>query len=464
MGQASEGIIIVDLIVIGSGPGGTAAAIRAAQLGAAVTLVERAELGGNCVNRNCIPLNVLLACAERLAAVRRAPELGVEAGPATLNLGRAQARREAIVGELREGVSGLFASYGVEVLRGEARLTGPKEMEVEGRLVRADRAVIVAPGSRPSPPPFTADGILTADQALALTEAPARLLILGGDFVEVELAGLFPLLGSQVTLLAEGEQLLPQEDYEVGQRLQSLLEAQGVQVLTKATLRSLRWEGNTLAATVVTRQGEVAVAADRGIWAGREPATAGLGLDKVGAKLRNGAVAVDRRMATEVPGLYAVGDAVGGGMLSAVATAQGLVAAENALGQRRLFDERAIPRCLHTVPEVASVGLTELQAEDRGYAVEVSNIPFAINARAMALGEVEGTVKIVAEGKYKKILGVHIVGHRASELIGEAALAIQLEATAEDLAWGIRYHPTLAETQGEAARALFSRAIYLPRL
>jgi dihydrolipoamide dehydrogenase len=282
--------------------------------------------------------------------------------------------------------------------------------------------------------------------------------------VEVELAGLFALLGSQVTLLAEGEQLLPQEDYEVGQRLQSLLEAQGVQVLTKATLRSLRWEGNTLAATVVTRQGEVAAAADCGIWAGREPATAGLGLDKVGAKLRNGAVAVDRRMATEVPGLYAVGDAVGGGMLSAVATAQGLVAAENALGQRRLFDERAIPRCLHTVPEVASVGLTELQAEDRGYAVEVSNIPFAINARAMALGEVEGTVKIVAEGKYKKILGVHIVGHRASELIGEAALAIQLEATAEDLAWGIRYHPTLAETQGEAARALFSRAIYLPRL
>ncbi len=461
---------MTDVIVIGGGPGGTAAAIRTAQLGAQVTLVERTELGGNCVNRNCIPANILMASVELLAKIRRAEEFGIQVGPASLDLARVQQRRETILAELREGMAGLLASYGVEVIAGNARLRGPKEVEVSlrgpggaaGRRLSA-RAIVIATGARVLPPPFPVDGAVTAVEALALEHVPERLLVVGGDGVQLEVATLFAILGSRVTLVTGESSLLPLEDYEVGQRLQGTLQGQGVEILAGATLRGLRREPRELIATVAGSSGETQVPTDLAVWAEREPATADLGLAEAGVRLSGKAIAVNNRLETNVPGIYAVGDVTGQWLLSAVATAQGIVAAENALGKQREIDYRAVPRCYHTLPEVACVGLTELQAEDEGYEVEISNIPFAINARAMALGEVEGSVKIVADAKYKKILGVHIVGYRAQELIADAALAIQLEATAEDLANAIRFHPTFGESQVEAARALLGQAVYLPK-
>lgn len=455
-----------DVIVIGGGPGGTAAAVRAAQLGARVTLIERTELGGNCVNRNCIPANILMASVELLAKIRRAEEFGICVGAARLDLDRLRQRRDTIVAELREGMAGLLASYEIEVVRGNARLRGSKEVEVSsnGHARRlSGRAVVIASGARVLPPPFRIEGAVTAVEALALERVPDRLLVVGGDGVQLEVATLLALLGTRVILVTEEASLLPLEDYEVSQRLQGILASQGIEVLTNATVAAVRREQHGVTATVSGRRGEIEIQADQAVWAEREPATADLGLAEAGLRLSGRAIAVNDRLETNIPGIYAVGDVTGRWLLSAVATAQGIVAAENAMGGRREMDYRAVPRGYHTLPEIASVGLTEIQAEDEGYEVEISSLPLVMNPRTAALGEVEGSVKIVADARYKKVLGVHIVGHRAQELIAEAALAIQLEATAEDLANGIRFHPTLGESQVEAARALLGQAVYLPR-
>ncbi|MBI5956660.1 MAG: NAD(P)/FAD-dependent oxidoreductase, partial [Chloroflexi bacterium] len=327
------------------------------------------------------------------------------------------------------------------------------------------RTVIVATGSTPTNPAtegFDSKGVITTDEALALEEAPARLLILGGGPIGVEFAAIFHGVGSRVTLLEPGPQILPGEDHEVGQRVRQSLRDRGIDVLIKTAPTSIRQqEGEELVVSLGGRSGEVSV--DKVLTTGRAPCLVDLGLTEVGVRLAGGAIVVDDGMRTNVPGLFAIGDATGGQMLSHLASVQGLVAAENAMGRARRMDYRAVPRCLHTDPEVGCVGLTEAQAEEQGYQFKTSTIPFTLSARATTLGELEGAVKIVAEARYGKILGVHIIGPQATELIGEAALAIQLEATAEDLAYAIRAHPTLAESQVEAARDILGQAIYLPK-
>ncbi len=451
-----------DLIVIGGGPGGTAAAIRAAQLGGQVTLIERAEMGGNCVNRNCIPVHCFLASARLLDRMRRAAEWGIEAEAPKLRMSRVIARKDGIVQELREGMTGLLPSYGIEVIQGTARLLGPGRVAVDGRTLEA-KAIVIATGARMASPPAEFEGVINPHQALALDEVPKTLLVVGDGPVECEMASLFRLLGSQVTLALPSTQPLPDEDYEVGQRLAAAMGEQGIELKTGVTLQSLQRGGGRLVATLAGREGETRIAADQVLWMRREPAIADLGLEEAGVKLQDGAVVVDERMQTNVPGVYAVGDVTGPPMFSHLATAQGLVAAENAMGRSRQFHAHAVPRCAYTVPEVACVGLTEDQAEEAGYQIEVSNVPFAINARAMAAGDLQGGVKIVSEAEYGRILGVHIVGPGAMELIAEASLAVQLEALAEDLAWAVRGHPTLSETPLEAARAILGQALYLPR-
>lgn len=455
-----------DVIVVGAGPGGTAAATRAAQLGAQVTLIEQAELGGKCVNRNCIPLTGMLASIELLARIRRAEELGISAGAPTLNIAKMVARTSQISQELREGLAGLLPTFGIEIIQGQARLVGPKTVEVNGRRLEAERAVILATGANWATSPDGIEEILRPDEALTLGQVPDRLLIWGGGPLEVEFAALYTHLGSEVTLIVDGPHPLPDEDYEVGQRLGGILQAQGIEVITGATLKSAVKAGDEVKVVVATRHGETELAAKQVLWAGRVPNVGGVGLESLGVKLdqaRNGAVVVDQRQQTSLPGLYAVGDLTGEPFFSSVATAEGLAAAENALGRIRRVDRSLIPRHAFTVPEVACVGLSEEAAEDAGYEVEVINIALDTNVRALALGETEGGIKIVANRKQGKILGVHIVGHRATELIAEAAMAIQLEALAEDLAWAIRVHPTLSESLVEAGRGVVGQALYLPR-
>lgn len=454
---------MADVIVVGGGPGGTAAATRVAQLGGHAILVERAQLGGNCVNRNCVPLTSLLASVELFRRLGRAGEMGIQVGPATLDVPGMLARKARIVGDLREGMGGLLPTFGIEVVEGEARLADPKTVEVDGRRLQATRAVILATGARWAPIPAAIEGVLRPDEALALESVPARLLIWGGGPSEVEFAALYAALGSRVILAVDGPYPLPDEDYEIGQRLQGVLQGQGVEVLTNVRLSSASRMGEGLKVVLAGARGEAEVAADRVLWAGRVAATDGLGLAAVGVRLKDGAVEVDDRRQTSAPGIYAVGDVTGAPMYSSLATAGGLVAAENAMGGSRRLDRRLVPRCAFTIPEVAAVGLTEDQAIDAGFDVEVSNVALATNARAMGLGEVEGGIKLVADRKRGRVLGVHIVGHRATELIGEGSIALQLEALTEDLAWALQIHPTLSESVVEAGRGILGQSLYVPK-
>ncbi len=450
------------IIVIGGGPGGTAAATRAAQLGATVTLIEKETLGGNCVNRNCIPLVGMMASLELLDRIRRADRFGVSVGQPSLDLRQARERVNGIVAELREGIGGLMASFGVAVIEGEGRLLDAQTVAVGERKIRGE-AVILATGARLIAPPLPVAGLLTPREALALDEPPERLLVWGGGGIELEFAQYFALLGSRVTLIADGSHVLPTEDYDVGQRLQSILGEQGIQVLTGAALKSAARKGSGVEVTVGQRKGETTLLVDRVVWAGHQPAVEGLGLENAGVRVVDGAVQIDERCQTNIPRLYAAGDLAGPPMVSSVATAQGLTAAENALGKTRKLNLRAMPRCYYTIPEAACVGLSETEAEDQGYEVEVVNISQEANVRAMTLDEAVGGIKFVVDRKLGKVLGVHIVGHRATELIGESALGLQLEALAEDFAWALRGHPTLSESLIEAGRAFSHQALYVPK-
>ena len=456
------------IIVIGGGPGGTAAATRAAQLGAKVTLIEKQHLGGNCVNHNCIPFTGMLASVEALERIRRAGNLGIQVGEsgaeisASIDLAKARARVAGVTEELRMGISGLMSSFGVEVIEGTARLAGPRAVIVNGNKLEGD-AIILATGARPGDPPLHVDGLLTTRQALALDKPPASVLVWGGGAIEVEFAEYFALLGSRVMLVTDQVNVLADEDYEVGQRLQSILSGHGVQILTGAALKSAVLDGSVVKVVVSQRKGETNLAAERILWAGHVPLVEGLGLETAGVKLVDGAVPVDVSCQTNVAGIYAVGDLAGKPMYSYVATLQGLVAAEKALGKKRRIDLKSMPRCVYTIPEAACVGLSETEAEDQGYEVDVTNISLETNVRAMTLDEAVGGIKVVFDHKSSKVLGVHIVGYRATELIAEAALALQLEVLAEDFAWAIRGHPTLCESMVEAGRAFVGQALYIPK-
>jgi len=452
-----------DIIVIGGGPGGTAAATRAAQLGAQVTLIERAEMGGNCVNRNCVPLTSLLASVELYRRICRAGDMGIQVAPASLNIPGMLARKERITQTLRDGLVGLLPTFGIQIIQGQARLVDARTVQVEAQRLQASRAIILATGARWAPLPPGVEEVWRPDEALQLDPLPGRLLIWGGAAPDVEFATLYAALGSQVTLAVDGPYPLPSEDYEIGQRLQGMLQNQGIQVLTGSRVKCATRTSAGLQVVLATGKSETPIVVDKLFWAGRAPATEGLELEQVGVRLKDGVVAVDDGMQTSVPGIYAVGDLTGEPTYSSLATAGGLVAAENAMGRRRALDRRAVPRYAFSIPEVATVGLTEDEATDQGYDIEVSNVAYGTNARAMGLGEEEGGIKLVADRKLGRVLGVHIVGHRATELIAEAALGIQLEALVEDFALAIRIHPTLSESTTEAGRAILGQALYLPK-
>ncbi|HLB46223.1 MAG TPA: FAD-dependent oxidoreductase [Anaerolineales bacterium] len=450
------------IIVIGGGPGGTAAATRAAQLGATVTLIEKESLGGNCVNRNCIPLVGMMASVELLDRIRRAGRFGISVSEPSLDLQQARDRVNGIVAELREGIGGLMASFGVTVIEGEAQLLDAQTVAVGDRKIRGE-AVILATGAHPAEPPLPIAGLLTTREALMLDDPPNRLLVWGGGGIELEFAQYFARLDSHVSLITDGPHVLPDEDYDVGQRLQSIIGEQGIQVFTGAALKSATRKGGVIEAVIAQRKGETTLAVDRVLWTGHAPVVEGLGLESLGVKVVNGAVRIDEHCQTNVSGVYAVGDLAGPPMYSYVATAQGLTAAENALGRPRRLDLRAMPRCYYTIPEAACVGLSENEAEDQGYEVEVVNISQETNVRAMTLDEAVGGIKFVVDRRLGKVLGVHIVGHRATELIAEPALGLQLEALAEDFAWALRGHPTLSESLIEAGRAFTHQALYVPK-
>jgi len=462
----------VDVTIIGTGPGGYVAAVRAAQLGLKVAVVEREELGGICLNRGCIPTKAMLRSADLLTTMRHSIDYGILADNVTVDFEKVVARREKVVKQLTSGVGSLLRSYGVEIVRGTGMLTERGKVKVTGDTDTTinTKNVIVATGSSPSKLPIPgADGpgVIDSDGALALREIPKSMLIIGGGAVGSEWACVFSAFGTKVTLVEMLPTLLPLEDEDMGRTLQRSFQRQGVTVHTEAKLEEISQGDDGLSVGVLTLKDgkQERIAAEKVlVGVGRRPNSSGIGLESMGVKTdRRGFIEVDDRLRTSVGNIFAIGDITGKQLLAHLASHQGVAAAEAIAGTGHPMDYKAVPACTYTHPEVASVGLSEKKAREAGYDVRIGKFPFQANGRALTYGEAEGLVKVVADAKYGELLGMHIIGPTASELIPEATLGIRLEATLEDIIGTIHAHPTLAEAVGEAAWAAMGGALNLPK-
>ncbi len=453
-----------DVVVIGGGPGGYAAAIRVSQLGGKAALIEAADIGGACVNCGCIPTKIWHRAAHLLHGIRTGGDFGVKASLEALDLTALRARKNGVAGDIRMGMESLLANNGVELIRGRAALASPRQVSVDGKSVEAGK-IILATGAHPDIPdiPGLEEALLTTNQALELAEPPASLLVWGAGPLEVEFATFFHLFGTQVCLAASETRLLPKEDAETSQRITQSLRELGVDIRTRQTLQSISSAKGAFEA-LLSGSPEEPLMVNRVLVAGRRPNTQGMGLEQAGIRLKeDGAVQVDGRLETSAKQIFALGDCTGGWMLSHAASAMAVTAAENAMGRAREFPFHRVPRSIWTFPEVGAVGLSEEEAEKAGYETETGSFPYAINGLAMARGEMNGAVKVVFEPRYGEILGVHIVGGGATELAGEAALAMQLECTVNELANSIHAHPTFSESITDAAREALDWALYLPK-
>ena len=453
-----------DVVVIGGGPGGYAASIRASQLGGKVALVEVGEIGGTCVNRGCIPTKVWQHSAYLLHNIRMGHKFGIKAAVEELDFKAIVERKNGVAGDIRIGMEGLLGNYGVEVVRGHAVLKNGQEVDVDGTILEAKK-VIIATGSSLDIPdiPGLEEAVMTTDQFLDLERVPASVLVWGTLPMAVEIANTLSVFGSKVYLTTEHSRILPQEDRDTSQRIAQALREQGVELLLKYAVESIRKSEKGFVA-ILAGPDEQLVEVEKVLVSQRKPNTSNIGLDQAGVKLNeDGGIAVNDKLETSVPGIYAVGDATGGWMLSHAASSMAVTAAENAMHQARSFPFHLIPRGIWTIPQVGAVGLSEQEAEKKGIDVEVGDFPYAINGLAMACNEMAGAVKIISDSRHGEILGVHIVGANATELVGEAVLAMQLECTVKELAHSIRVHPTFSESVVDAGRDALDWALYLPR-
>ena len=453
-----------DVTVIGGGPGGYAAAIRAAQLGANAVLAECAETGGTCVNRGCIPSKVWLRAADLLDRLKTGAEFGINASVDKIDFNAIVARKSGVSAEIRMGMEALLQNNAVEVVKGRAVIKSPQEVNVDGRIIETKK-IIIATGSSLSAPqiPELKKAAMTTDDVLEMTAVPESIMVCGSGYVEVEMAYLLNALGCKIVMAAESARILPKEDSDTSQRVAQALREKGVEIIPRASLESVK---TTQTETTCQLAGpkERSVKVEKVLVSGREPNTSDLGLEKLGVTLNEDkGIRINDRLETSVEGVYAIGDATSGWMLSHGASSMAVFAAENAMGANNRYPFNLIPRCLWTQPQMGSVGLSEEDAEKKGYEVETGVFPYAINGLAMVHNQVDGAVKIVSDARYGEILGVHIVGSNATEIIAEAVMAMQLEATVQELARSIRAHPTFSEAVVDAARDAGNWALYLPR-
>ncbi|MFZ1947901.1 MAG: dihydrolipoyl dehydrogenase [bacterium] len=453
-----------DVVVIGGGPGGYAAALRAAALGSSVALIEKREVGGTCLNRGCIPTKALLESARLVRAAKRGPEFGVTFGSVTADPFAIAARSRSVVEALRKGVEDLLARGKVTVIRGEAMLRSAREVEArtaDGSVGIAARSVIVATGSRWSDlPGLGIDGerVITSDEALSLEGSGGAMVMIGGGAVGCEMAEIYSALGTQVTVVEMMEHLLPSEDSEIAKRLEAALKRKGIAVATSSRVVAVEREGDGL--RVSLDGGRTLDAARVLVGVGRRPNVEGLGLERAGVAFDRKGISVDDGLRTSAEGVYAVGDVTGKFLLAHVATAQGLAAAENACGGRSVMDYSAVPRCVYTDPEFAAVGLTEAQARAGGAAAEVYRLRLGRVGRAVTMGETFGLVKVISTGASGRVLGFHALAPHASELVAEMAVAIRHGLTPRDIADVIHPHPTLSELIWEAASGAAGRQLH----
>ncbi len=459
-----------DLVVIGTGPGGYVAAIRAAQLGLRTAVVEKDELGGTCLNWGCIPTKAWIVSAHLLGQIRRAKEFGIEVAAPTVRWDWMLERKDKVVGQLTGGVKALLQGRGVEIVRGTARLAAPGRVAVrlaDGTAVeRVARHVLVATGADSwLPPGFALDGtrVITSREALALPARPARMAVLGGGVIGCEFAGFFAALGTKVTVIEMLPRLVFAEDDEISQALERELKKQKIDVFLGTKIEERR-DGPDGSITL-TLSGGRTVEVDTVLLAtGRKPYTAGLGVEEAGVALgERGRVRVNDRLQTSAPGIYAIGDVTDLRQLAHFASAQGKAAAEIIAGRPAQTDWRAVPAATFTSPEIASVGLTERDARAAGRELKIGRFPLRAHGRNIADLETAGFVKLIGDAATDQLLGAHIIGAKASEIIHECALALGADLDLRHLARAIHAHPTVAETIGEAAEDADHAAIHLLR-
>jgi len=462
-----------DLVVIGSGPGGYVAAIRAGQLGLRTALVEKDDkFGGTCLHVGCIPTKALLLNAEVYDHFKNAKEYGIACKEYSLDWAAIQARKSKVVTKLSKGVEFLLKKNKVETLHGYARVAGPGKVSVtnskgQAQEIQAKNLVLASGSEAKMLPGLEPDArvVLTNIEILDLKEVPKSLLVIGAGAVGVEFASIFHRFGTKVTVLEMLPRAVPLEDEEISAELEKSFRRQGIAVHTQAMVQKVAKTAKGVSVEYTVGEGKPqALEAEACLVAvGRAPNTQDLGLEKTRVKLERGFVKVNPYMQTDEPGIYAIGDIVAGSpLLAHVGSMQGIVAVTHAAGKpAEPINYQQIPNCTFCEPEISSVGLSERQAREAGQKVKVGKFPFSANSKAAILGAREGFVKIVSEERYGEILGVHIIGTRATEMIAEAVIAMRLEGTVEDLSHAIHAHPTLAEAVGEAAHAAVDWPIHI---
>ena len=461
---------LYDVAVLGGGPGGYVAAIRAGQLGLKTALVEKEKVGGTCLHWGCIPTKALLESAEVLLLCRRAGEFGVKVAEATLDLKAAMERKERVVKKNLMGTESLLRKNKVATIKGPGRFLAPGRLEVRdaaGALTTVEaRATILATGSRVGSLPMApVDGrvVLSSDDILGLDRVPESLLVVGAGAVGVEFASIYQAFGSKVTLIEKEPRLVPIEDQDVSEALLRSFARQGMELHVGASLKSVRVEGDGAWSEFEVAGETKRIRTERVLMAaGRRPVTDGLGLERLGVAMEHGFVKVNEYMETNVSGLYAIGDLTLTPALAHVASHEGMVAVERIAGKNpHPVNYNAIPNCTYCHPQIASVGMTEAQARASGRQIRLGKFPFTANSKAGILGQGDGFVKAVADAATGEILGVHIIGVLATEQIAESVVARHFEATAEELANVVHAHPTLAEATMEAMFGTEGRSIHI---
>jgi dihydrolipoamide dehydrogenase len=451
-----------DILVLGGGPAGYPAAIRAAQLGARVCLVEKESLGGTCLNWGCIPTKALQGAAHLVERVREGAGRGIAGGPVGIDAAALFANKNRVVKDLVSGVEKIMKARHIEVLRGAGRLTSGTTIDVEGIGAVSAKKIVIATGSSEAALPFMPfDGarILSSKDLLGLGRIPASLLIVGGGAIGCEFASIFNAFGTKVRIVEMLPVLVATEDAQVSRTLQMLFRKKGIELHLGASVTAAKAAEAGVAASLDS--GVEIVSEAVLVSVGRRPFFADAGIEAAGVEADRAGIKVNARMETTAPGVYAAGDVVGGALLAHVATREGIVAAENALGASRETGHHTIPSTIYTLPEISHAGLTEDEARSKGIPVATGRFPFAANGKAKGLGEEDGFVKWVARADDRRLLGVHIIGPYATELLAPAVLALDRGLTGAELAESIVAHPTLSEALAGAAEAIDGKAIDL---
>ncbi|MFQ5950847.1 MAG: dihydrolipoyl dehydrogenase [Candidatus Geothermarchaeales archaeon] len=458
-----------DAVVIGAGPGGYVAAIRLAQLGKETILVERDRLGGECLNYGCIPSKALIYVSKLVKKLKWGKDIGIQTKGLEIDLPKVQTWKQSTVDRLVRGIWQLCEGNGVEVLEGSAQFRSARELIVEtaeGQESIEAQNTVIATGSRPVQLrgfPFDGETVIDSKDALELETVPDDLLVIGGGVSGLEIGTLYAHLGASVTVVEMLDTLLPGTDRDIVRVVTRALKREGVTVHVSSTADGIEKRDGKAVVTVSTPGGKREIEADKVlVTVGRKPNTAGLGLDGVGVNVdEHGFIRTDDMMRTSVKGIYAIGDVTGQPFLAHSASKEGIVAAEVIAGLPSVADHAAVPAAIFTDPEIATVGLSEEESKREGYNVSVGRFPFGASGRALTAGGGEGFVKVVAEEDTGRVLGVRMVGRDVSDLISEAALAVEMGASAEDIGLTIHPHPTLPESLMEAAEAVRKRAIHI---